>query len=761
MSMRTQPPHPPRCASHLLPRGEKGFISGSAGSGPARSRSRWRCHNRHRHDASRRWPGRSTARAPDAWRPPACHARRQALEGDALARHVQPAVQAGVVREELLHRLIRFADVLGIARQGGPAERADTTAEQRTDIGRHEAGEVERVLHAFFQRHLSQVVAVVHGRHAQRVEAEHGADVVGHGFPCGGLDGGGVADALFLPLGDGPARGQVAVDRVVRAGLIGHQIGANAALDHFRQKISCIAQQADRQGFLVLERLLQQGQGLVQRFGHDVDVAGAQAELDAAALALDGDAGGAGHGRGQRLGAAHAAQARRQNPLAGPVAVIVLATRLHEGLIGALNDALGADVDPRSGGHLAVHGQALLIEFVEVVPVGPVRHQVGVGDQHARRVDMGAEHADRLARLDHQRLVGFQFLELVDDGVERLPVAGRLADAAIDHQLMRALGDIRVQIVHQHAHRRFGAVSHDGSGAASSSHRGRHRAPHRLGRMAARFPHSDRGRADGRIRLRADDGVAGHVRSGGERTGGAPPPRRDRSGPSAGAFLGSGRHPRHPVRGRGQGAGLCPPPAGPHRPPGARRRGSGRAGDRAGDPAPGRRPALRLRAPPDLSDRRARRRGRRLRRPAARRLAAGPHALDRGRASHLRRRRRPRDGDPSGSGRRRGLPAAGAPYLAGRSGRNLGGPRRGRCGAESRLAFRRLRAGARRGGGAGPSRPHDSGRRQQRHHPAGRSRAGARQGAFERRRPDAGRPLRPTRHGSGPDQRQSDPGAAG
>ncbi|MNC48981.1 hypothetical protein D3C75_981280 [compost metagenome] len=41
-------------------------------------------------------------------------ARRQALEGDALAGHVQPAVQAGVVREQLLHRLIRLADVFGI-----------------------------------------------------------------------------------------------------------------------------------------------------------------------------------------------------------------------------------------------------------------------------------------------------------------------------------------------------------------------------------------------------------------------------------------------------------------------------------------------------------------------------------------------------------------------------------------------------------------------------------------------------------------------
>ena len=35
----------------------------------------------------------------------------------------------------------------------------------------------------------------------------------------------------------------------------------------------------------------------------------------------------------------------------------MLAPGLHEGLVGALNDALGADIDPRPGGHLAVHHQ--------------------------------------------------------------------------------------------------------------------------------------------------------------------------------------------------------------------------------------------------------------------------------------------------------------------------------------------------------------------------------------------------------------------
>jgi hypothetical protein len=87
------------------------------------------------------------------------------------------------------------------------------------------------------------------------------------------------------------------------------------------------------------------------------------------------------------------------------VAAVVLAAHLDEGFVGALDDALRADVDPRAGGHLAVHHQAFLIELVEVLPGGPVRHQVGVGDQHARRIGMRAEHADRLAGLHQQGLV--------------------------------------------------------------------------------------------------------------------------------------------------------------------------------------------------------------------------------------------------------------------------------------------------------------------------------------------------------------------
>ena len=115
--------------------------------------------------------------------------------------------------------------------------------------------------------------------------------------------------------------------------------------------------------------------------------------------------------RRQRLRAAHAAEAGGEDPLAFEVAVVMLAAHLDEGFVGALHDALAADVDPAAGGHLAVHHQALLIELVEVLPGRPVRHEVGVGDQHARRIGVGREHADRLAGLHQQGFVVVEFAQ--------------------------------------------------------------------------------------------------------------------------------------------------------------------------------------------------------------------------------------------------------------------------------------------------------------------------------------------------------------
>ena len=266
----------------------------------------------------------------------------------------------------------------------------------------------------------------------------------------------GVGLPLRPPFGHRPAHRQVAVDRVMRAGLVGDDVGPHAAADQFGKHVRRVADEADRLRLAGRGPAVDHRQRLVEVGRLGVEVAGADAEIDPGLVAFHREAAGAGEHRRQRLRPAHAAEAAGQDPAALEVAAVVLAAGLGEGLVGALHDALRADVDPRAGGHLAVHHQPGAIEFVELVPGRPVRHQVRVGDQHPRRVGVGAEHADRLARLHQQRLVGLERLEARDDAVEIGPGARRPPDPAVDDELVRVLGDVGMQVVHQHPHRRLG-----------------------------------------------------------------------------------------------------------------------------------------------------------------------------------------------------------------------------------------------------------------------------------------------------------------
>jgi hypothetical protein len=63
---------------------------------------------------------------------------------------------------------------------------------------------------------------------------------------------------------------------------------------------------------------------------------------------------------------------------------------------------------------------------------------------------MRLEHAHGLAGLDEERFVVLERDERAHDGIERFPVARRLAGAAVDDEIVGALGDIGIEIVHQH-----------------------------------------------------------------------------------------------------------------------------------------------------------------------------------------------------------------------------------------------------------------------------------------------------------------------
>src|SRR5579864_3073688 len=108
-------------------------------------------------------------------------ARRQTLKLDALAGHIQPVMQMAVLGQELAHPGIRPEDVLRIARECYPAERAHPAAEEWPDISRHEPGKSKGLLQALVKGHLADVVAVVEDRNAELLELEHRLDMAAHG----------------------------------------------------------------------------------------------------------------------------------------------------------------------------------------------------------------------------------------------------------------------------------------------------------------------------------------------------------------------------------------------------------------------------------------------------------------------------------------------------------------------------------------------------------------------------------------------------
>ena len=90
-----------------------------------------------------------------------------------------------------------------------------------------------------------------------------------------------------------------------------------------------------------------------------------------------------------------------------------------------------------------------------MLPGRPLPDEVRVGDEHARRPRVRPQDADRLARLDEQRLVVLEPTELAHDRVERVPRARGSPGPAVDDEVVRVLGDLGIEVVHEHAQRGF------------------------------------------------------------------------------------------------------------------------------------------------------------------------------------------------------------------------------------------------------------------------------------------------------------------
>jgi hypothetical protein len=68
---------------------------------------------------------------------------------------------------------------------------------------------------------------------------------------------------------------------------------------------------------------------------------------------------------------------------------------------------------------------------------------------------MCLKHTDGLAGLHQQRLVVLERGQFPDDRIVRGPVPCRFSGSPVDDEIVRALGDLGIEIVHEHPERRF------------------------------------------------------------------------------------------------------------------------------------------------------------------------------------------------------------------------------------------------------------------------------------------------------------------
>src|SRR5437016_2410063 len=378
---------------------------------------------------------------------------RQSLERDPLLRQRDPAAQRLVLRKQLEHEAIGAAQLARLARQRHPAEGALPLAEQRPDVLRDEAGDLERVGDPGVARLAADVVAVVEGDRALPLQVEHRSHVCRDGRNGAAQVLRGIAPTQLGRLRHREPRRDVPVQGIVSRRLVGEDVGGEAAARQLRHHLGAVANQTDRQRPAGSPRLVAPAQRFVDRGRGPVEVAGVEATLDACRVDFDDEADGVVHRRCQGLCAAHPAEPAGQHDAAPEGAVEVAPRHRPERFVRALQNPLRADVDPRARGHLAVHHETLPLEVAEHLPCRPATHQVRIGDQHARRLGVGSEHAYRLARLYQESLVVFQRPEGPAHRVERGPVPHRLPRAAVHHEILGPLRHLGIQVVHEHPQR--------------------------------------------------------------------------------------------------------------------------------------------------------------------------------------------------------------------------------------------------------------------------------------------------------------------
>ena len=180
--------------------------------------------------------------------------------------------------------------------------------------------------------------------------------------------------AIPLRLFDRPAPSVCSRQRDRARCLIRERSGRDAALQSSGNHLCRIADQADAI-LPASARLVQSSHRFIEVVGRSIQISRLAAAFRCVAFDIDRKK-RTRHGRRPAAARRPSRQGPRSESTCPASRRQMLAARLREGFVCALNDSLRADVDPGAGRHLAVHHQPLAIEFVEMFPGRPFRHEV-------------------------------------------------------------------------------------------------------------------------------------------------------------------------------------------------------------------------------------------------------------------------------------------------------------------------------------------------------------------------------------------------
>ena len=144
----------------------------------------------------------------------------------------------------------------------------------------------------------------------------------------------------------------------MRARLVGHDVGSETHLQQLWKHIGGIANDTNRKPAFFGLRLFTPCNCVFKGIGNFVQVSSFYSAVNAPCIHIDAQSNAIVHCDGKRLCATHAAKARSQCDGARERAIKFTSGDFGEALVRSLQNSLGANVNPRTCGHLAIHREA-------------------------------------------------------------------------------------------------------------------------------------------------------------------------------------------------------------------------------------------------------------------------------------------------------------------------------------------------------------------------------------------------------------------